>query len=51
MKETIDFKQQYFEVIEDALKYAKYTDNQITDAITELEGINWFESTDIYERA
>lgn len=50
MKHSINYLEQYTTVLEEALSYSDMTDEQIIDAITEVEGANWFDSTDQYDR-
>jgi hypothetical protein len=48
---SVDYNDKYNEVFEQSLSYSNMSEEQIIDAITEREGSNWFDSTDIMERA
>lgn len=50
MLQRIDYEQKYLTVVEEALQYSDMSNEQIIDAITELEGNHWEDSTDQYER-
>ena len=51
MNLNINYSQEFEQSIEESLTYANMSSEEIIDAITELEGNNWFDSTDIAERA
>jgi hypothetical protein len=50
MKETFNYSDEFLDSVSESLAYASMSDEQILDAITDLEGQNWYDSTDQFER-